>query len=80
MTDRNDPNGTSKGLKKRLANYGNIDFSLFLRKAFIKGASYMGEALSRRMMLVGGSIVAHLMPESAKVVPSAWSATAIASA
>jgi dihydroxy-acid dehydratase len=35
------------GLKKGLTNYGDIDFSLFLRKAFIKGAGYTDDALSR---------------------------------
>lgn len=43
MSDSNDP----KGLKKGLTNYGDIDFSLFLRKAFIKGAGYTDDALSR---------------------------------
>ncbi|HEX4332955.1 MAG TPA: IlvD/Edd family dehydratase [Usitatibacter sp.] len=36
-----------KGLKKGLTNYGDRDFSLFLRKAFIKGAGYTDDALSR---------------------------------
>ncbi len=35
------------GLKKGLTNYGDKEFSLFLRKAFIKGAGYTDEALSR---------------------------------
>jgi dihydroxy-acid dehydratase len=35
------------GLKKGLTNYGDIEFSLFLRKAFIKGAGYTDDALSR---------------------------------
>jgi dihydroxy-acid dehydratase len=43
MTDRHD----SKGLKKGLTNYGDIEFSLFLRKAFIKGAGYTDDALTR---------------------------------
>jgi len=34
-------------LKKGLTNYGDIEFSLFLRKAFIKGAGYTDDALSR---------------------------------
>ena len=46
MTDREDP----KGLKKGLTNYGDIEFSLFLRKAFIKGAGYTDDALSRRIV------------------------------
>jgi dihydroxy-acid dehydratase len=35
------------GLKKGLTDYGDIDFSLFLRKAFIKGAGYTDDALTR---------------------------------
>lgn len=35
------------GLEKGLTNYGDIEFSLFLRKAFIKGAGYTDSALSR---------------------------------
>jgi len=36
-----------KGLEKGLASYGDREFSLFLRKAFIKGAGYTDDALSR---------------------------------
>jgi dihydroxy-acid dehydratase len=36
-----------RGLKKGLTNYGDEGFSLFLRKAFIKGAGYTDDALSR---------------------------------
>jgi dihydroxy-acid dehydratase len=35
------------GLKNGLTNYGDEGFSLFLRKAFIKGAGYTDDALSR---------------------------------
>ncbi|TEA80253.1 dihydroxy-acid dehydratase [Allopusillimonas ginsengisoli] len=35
------------GLGKGLTNYGDTDFSLFLRKAFIKGAGYTDDALNR---------------------------------
>src|SRR6476469_1205634 len=42
MTDEKD-----KGLRKGLTSYGDRDFSLFLRKAFIKGAGYSDEALER---------------------------------
>ncbi|CAB3796314.1 IlvD/Edd family dehydratase [Pararobbsia alpina] len=35
------------GLRKGLTNYGDNDFSLFLRKAFIKGAGYTDSALER---------------------------------
>jgi len=38
---------SGQGLKKGLASYGDREFSLFLRKAFIKGAGYTDDALSR---------------------------------
>ena len=38
------------GLEKGLTNYGDTEFSLFLRKAFIKGAGYTDDALSRRVV------------------------------
>src|SRR3546814_8062219 len=38
---------TASGLNKSLTNYGDTGFSLFLRKAFIKGAGYTDDALSR---------------------------------
>ena len=36
-----------KGLRKGLTSYGDSGFSLFLRKAFIKGAGYTDDALDR---------------------------------
>jgi dihydroxy-acid dehydratase len=42
MDDKKD-----KGLEKGLTSYGDRGFSLFLRKAFIKGAGYSDDALSR---------------------------------
>ncbi len=42
MDDKKD-----KGLEKGLTSYGDRAFSLFLRKAFIKGAGYTDDALSR---------------------------------
>ena len=36
-----------EGLEKGLTSYGDRGFSLFLRKAFIKGAGYTDDALSR---------------------------------
>src|SRR5438067_2755361 len=36
-----------KGLEKGLTSYGDRGFSLFLRRAFIKGAGYTDDALSR---------------------------------
>src|SRR5688572_9706069 len=43
MTEEN----RDKGLEKGLTSYGDRDFSLFLRKAVIKGAGYSDDALSR---------------------------------
>src|SRR6195952_3242763 len=37
----------STGMRKGLVNYGDAGFSLFLRKAFIKGAGYTDAALDR---------------------------------
>src|ERR1039458_1531696 len=38
------------GLHKGLTSYGDAGFSLFLRKAFIKGAGYTDDALDRRIV------------------------------
>jgi len=35
------------GMHKGLTNYGDLGFSIFLRKAFIKGAGYTDDALNR---------------------------------
>src|SRR3954463_790810 len=41
--------GTSmaKGLRSRLAQYGDEEFALFLRRGFLKGAGYTDDALGR---------------------------------
>src|SRR6476619_7662110 len=36
-----------KGLRSRLAQYGDEDFALFLRRGFLKGAGFTDEALDR---------------------------------
>lgn len=41
------PDIEATGLRKGLTSYGDNGFSLFLRKAFIKGAGYSDEALNR---------------------------------
>ncbi|MCQ4317849.1 dihydroxy-acid dehydratase [Stutzerimonas zhaodongensis] len=41
---------TPTGLRKGLTNYGDTGFSLFLRKAFIKGAGYTDDALDRTIV------------------------------
>ncbi len=38
---------TSSGMRKGLTNYGDAEFSLFLRKAFIKAMGYSDSALDR---------------------------------
>ena len=40
-------NTRDRGFRKGLTSYGDAGFSLFLRKAFIKGAGYTDEALTR---------------------------------
>ena len=41
------PSANLDGMSKGLTNYGDRGFSLFLRKAFIKGAGYTDKALDR---------------------------------
>jgi len=41
------PEAAATGISKGLTNYGDRGFSLFLRKAFIKGAGYTDAALDR---------------------------------
>ncbi|MEX3958491.1 IlvD/Edd family dehydratase [Trinickia sp. EG282A] len=43
------------GLKKGLTSYGDEGFSLFLRKAFIKGAGYTDDALSRPIVAIANT-------------------------
>ncbi len=49
MNNNNDnpAKNSAQGMRKGLTNYGDAEFSLFLRKAFIKGAGYSDDALSR---------------------------------
>ena len=42
-----DTSAADTGLRKGLTNYGDLGFSLFLRKAFIKGSGYTDAALDR---------------------------------
>jgi len=46
-THEMDPSLATEGLARNLTNYGDRGFSLFLRKAFIKGAGYADAALDR---------------------------------
>lgn len=49
MTNTDDRDAR-RGLRKGLTNYGDSGFSLFLRKAFIKGAGYTDDALDRTII------------------------------
>ena len=40
----------ASGMRNALTSYGDAEFSLFLRKAFIKGAGYTDDALDRRIV------------------------------
>ena len=51
--------GMSKGLTRGLTNYGDKGFSLFLRKAFIKGAGYTDQALSRPVIGIANTASAY---------------------
>ncbi|HEY8355957.1 MAG TPA: IlvD/Edd family dehydratase [Ramlibacter sp.] len=44
---KDDPKPPASGMRKGLTSYGDEGFSLFLRKAFIKGAGYTDAALDR---------------------------------
>lgn len=46
MTDTHGP----PGLRGNLTNYGDAEFALFLRKAFIKGSGYTDDALDRTVV------------------------------
>ena len=41
---------TPKGMKRHLTNYGDAEFSLYLRRAFIKAMGYSDEALDRTII------------------------------
>ena len=46
------PQDAKRGLSKGLTNYGDAGFSLFLRKAFIKGAGYTDSALEKPVIAI----------------------------
>jgi len=52
MTDSNDDDPRATGLRQGLTSYGDEGFSLFLRKAFIKGAGYTDAALDRPVVAI----------------------------
>ncbi len=47
MTDKNDPDEMPRGLARGLTNYGDRDFSLYLRRSFAKSMGYSDEMLER---------------------------------
>ena len=47
------------GMRKGLTSYGDGDFSLFLRKAFIKGAGYTDDALDRPIIGIANTASAY---------------------
>ncbi|MGH7102363.1 MAG: IlvD/Edd family dehydratase [Acetobacteraceae bacterium] len=55
MANTDPPNG----LRKELTSYGDADFSLFLRKAFIKGAGYTDDALERPVIGIANTASAY---------------------
>jgi dihydroxy-acid dehydratase len=50
--DSDDSAPAASGMKKGLTSYGDTGFSLFLRKAFIKGAGYTDAALDRPVVAI----------------------------
>jgi hypothetical protein len=44
-----------KGLRSRLAQYGDEEFALFLRRGFLKGAGFTDEALDRPIVGIRAS-------------------------
>jgi dihydroxy-acid dehydratase len=49
----------AKGMRKGLTSYGDSGFSLFLRKAFIKGAGYTDQALDRPVVGIANTASAY---------------------
>lgn len=50
-----DKENKPSGLRQGLTNYGDEGFSLFLRKAFIKGAGYTDDALARPIVAIANT-------------------------
>lgn len=53
MTERD--NDTARGMRSGLTSYGDAEFSLFLRKAFIKGAGYGDDVLNRPIIAIANT-------------------------
>ena len=58
----NTDNPSESGFQKGLTSYGDKSFSLFLRKAFIKGAGYTNSALDRPVIGIINTGSAYNMP------------------
>ncbi|MEP7061126.1 MAG: IlvD/Edd family dehydratase [Betaproteobacteria bacterium] len=56
-TDRDPP--ATRGMRNGLTSYGDAEFSLFLRKAFIKGAGYTDDALERPIIGIANTASAY---------------------
>ena len=52
MSNAADDDAGPSGMRKGLTSYGDAGFSLFLRKAFIKGAGYTDAALARPVIAI----------------------------
>jgi dihydroxy-acid dehydratase len=48
-----------KGMRRGLTRYGDVDFSLYLRKAFIKAMGYSDDALARPVVAVADTFSAY---------------------
>ena len=57
-----------RGLERKLANYGDAGFSVFLRKAFIKAMGYTEDALSRPIVGITNTFSGALAPGSAACI------------
>ncbi|HWL29264.1 MAG TPA: IlvD/Edd family dehydratase [Burkholderiaceae bacterium] len=51
--------GPATGMRKALTSYGDEGFSIFLRKAFLKGAGYTDDALDRPIIGIAGAASAY---------------------
>ncbi|WP_406854940.1 IlvD/Edd family dehydratase [Alsobacter sp. KACC 23698] len=58
MSDRTKPDAQT-GMRKGLAQYGDAEFSLFLRKAFIKAMGYSDDALARPIIGITNTFSAY---------------------
>ena len=63
MSEKKNPDekhsGAPDGMRGGLTNYGDTGFSLFLRKAFIKGAGYTDDALDRPVIGIANTASAY---------------------